>query len=90
MTYRDVCGTRTFSTSLPGHVIDLTYMSGGGIRTECSCGWFSDHTDTIEAPALSSAMDHQKDVRRSWAPVANLRKRPLSLAALLAQRGTNV
>jgi hypothetical protein len=90
MTYGDVCGTRTLPTAYPGHLVDLTYMSAGGIRVECSCGWWEDHTATgdesaeREAPALEAVKTHTRSAR----PIYNTPKsrRTLSLSDLFALR----
>lgn len=74
--YSDESGTRTFANTTPGHVIDLTVMSGGGIRTECSCGFWEDVQDDEMSLAIRHAQVHNRNSRqatvrrdsRSWGP----------------------
>jgi hypothetical protein len=67
--YWDDCGTRTFSHQIPGHVIDITVMSGGGIRTECTCGFYEDVEDWEMTLAVQHAQVHNRDARNSMTPL---------------------
>lgn len=81
--------TRSFYINAPGHFIEFTEMIRGGIRAECSCGIWSDFTDSDDATKY--AKQHIKAVKtaiKQLDPATRLRIekrtrkkfRPLSLS----------
>ena len=59
----DKYGSRSIKTEMFSHQMNMTRMTKGGLRFECSCGAWGDFLETKGEDAAKAARLHLKEMR---------------------------